>query len=57
MKLVYKAIFCLLKLNVFLGYAWLVAIYDIDIGATIFLGIILLYCIEKLEDEIYKRVN
>ena len=57
MKLVYKAIFCLLKLNLFLGYAWLVTMYNIDIGITIFLGVILLYCVEKLEDEIYKRVN
>ena len=57
MKLVYKIIFCLLKLNIFLGYAWLVTVYNIDIGATVFLGIILLYCTEKFEDEVYKRIN
>lgn len=56
MKLLYNVIFCLFKLNIFLGYAWLVTVYNIDIGATIFLGVVLLYCVERFEDAVIKKI-
>ena len=56
MKFLYNVIFCLFKLNIFLGYAWAVIVLNIDIGATIFLGIVLLYCVERFEDAVIKKI-
>ena len=55
MKLLYNIVFCLFKINIFLGYTWAVITLKVDIEATIFLGIVILYCLERFEDAVLKK--